>query len=64
LPTLPELMVTVLTTDNDPRSGQTSYRLAKLQRGEPDAALMRVPADYSSTPPKANAPQPKGKTTP
>jgi hypothetical protein len=49
--TSPELMVTLLTTDNDPRSGQTIYRLAKLQRGEPDAALMRVPADYSSTPP-------------
>jgi hypothetical protein len=48
--TSPELMVTVLTTDNDPRSGQTIYRLAKLQRGEPDVALMRVPADYSSTP--------------
>jgi hypothetical protein len=48
--TSPELMVTLLTTDNDPRSGQTIYRLAKLQRGEPDAALMRVPEDYSSTP--------------
>jgi hypothetical protein len=50
----PELMLTVLITDNDPRSSQTSYRLANLQRGEPDAALMRVPADYSSTPARSS----------
>lgn len=48
--TSPELMVTVLTRDADPRSGETVYRLANVRRGEPDAALMKVPADYQSTP--------------
>jgi len=45
--TSPDLMVTVLTRDADPRMGETTYRLANLKRGEPDAALMRVPADYA-----------------
>ncbi len=45
--TSPELMLTVLTRDADPRSGEVSYRLQNVKRGEPDAALMKVPADYS-----------------
>jgi hypothetical protein len=45
--TSPELMVTVQSRDFDPRSGEVNYRLKNLKRGEPDAALMRVPADYS-----------------
>lgn len=45
--TSPELMLTVLSVDNDPRSGETRYRLANLRRGEPDAALMRVPSEYT-----------------
>jgi len=48
--TAPELMLTVMTRDADPRSGETIYRLAKIKRGEPDPALMKVPADYSSKP--------------
>lgn len=47
--TSPELMVTLATTDSDPRSGTTTYRLTQIKRGEPDAALMRVPADYAVT---------------
>lgn len=42
----PELMLTVLSKDSDPRSGEVSYRLENLKRGEPDAQLMKVPGDY------------------
>lgn len=45
--TAPELMLTLQTRDFDPRRGETTYRLTNLKRGEPDAALMRVPADFS-----------------
>lgn len=41
----PELQVVVLTTTNDPRAGETIYRLANVKRGEPPAELFRVPAD-------------------
>jgi hypothetical protein len=47
--TSPDLLLTVLSRDADPRSGETVYRLANLKRGEPDAALMKVPADYAQT---------------
>src|SRR2546423_5022750 len=46
--TSPELMLTVLSRDADPRVGETTYRLKNLRRAEPDAALMRVPADYAA----------------
>ena len=49
--TSPELGVTVATRDFDPRSGEVNYRLQNLKRGEPDAALMKVPADYVVTAP-------------
>lgn len=39
----PDLMVTVSRKEVDPRSGEVSYRLEKIKRGEPDAALMRPP---------------------
>ncbi len=41
-----ELMLTVSSRDFDPRTGEVNYRLKGVKRGEPDAALMRVPADY------------------
>ncbi|XHS79362.1 hypothetical protein ACFJGW_05150 [Burkholderiaceae bacterium UC74_6] len=44
--TSPELMVTVSSRDFDPRSGETNYRLQNIKRSEPDAALMKLPADY------------------
>lgn len=44
----PELMLVVASRHADPRSGETSYRLAGLKRGEPDAALFKVPADYET----------------
>jgi hypothetical protein len=52
--TSPELMVTVLSKDSDPRVGETTYRLGNLKRGEPEAALMKVPADYKAS--KASSP--------
>ncbi len=59
--TAPELMLTVSSRDFDPRSGEVNYRLKGLKRGEPDAALMRVPADYKQpTRPGSKASQPTG----
>lgn len=45
--TSPELMVTLASRDFDPRTGEVNYRLRNIKRGEPDPALLRVPADYS-----------------
>lgn len=42
----PELQVTVYHKRSDPRSGELVYRLDKLKRGEPPAALFSVPPDY------------------
>lgn len=59
--TSPELMLTVQSRDFDPRRGETSYRLANVRRGEPDAALMKVPADYSKPAARAgSAPAARG----
>lgn len=57
----PELMLTVMSRDADPRMGEQNYRLEKIRRGEPDAALMKPPADFSDSPrrsakPSTNAP--------
>lgn len=50
----PELMLTVMSRDADPRTGEQNYRLEKIRRGEPDPALMKPPADFSEAP-KRNA---------
>jgi hypothetical protein len=42
----PDLQVTVYSRYNDPRTGESIYRLASIRRGEPAADLFRVPADY------------------
>lgn len=58
--TSPDLMLTLAARDFDPRSGETSYRLRNIKRGEPDPALLRVPADYTRpqrSGDKASAPQ-------
>lgn len=58
----PELLLTVQTSDFDPRSGETGYRLSHIRRGEPDPALMKVPADYEQrgrAPKAASAPKAK-----
>jgi hypothetical protein len=43
----PELQVLVLTKHSDPRSGDTTYTLSGIIRGEPDRSLFEVPADYT-----------------
>jgi len=42
----PDLQVTVYSKHSDPRSGDYVYRLEGIKRGEPDAGLFAVPADY------------------
>lgn len=42
----PELQVTVYSRHNDPRTGESVYRLANIRRGEPPADLFRVPEGY------------------
>ncbi|HET7400308.1 MAG TPA: hypothetical protein VFJ62_00960, partial [Usitatibacter sp.] len=42
----PDLRVTVYSRYDDPRTGESIYRLAAIKRGDPAADLFRVPADY------------------
>ena len=42
----PELQVTVYSRYDDPRTGESVYRLAGIKRGEPAADLFKVPAGY------------------
>ena len=43
----PELQVVVLSRQNDPRMGETVYRLTAISRSEQPASLFEVPADYT-----------------
>jgi len=43
----PELHVTVMTRRSDPRMGETVFEMTNIQRQEPDAALFKVPSDYT-----------------
>ncbi|HEX2523178.1 MAG TPA: hypothetical protein VHP35_13730 [Terriglobia bacterium] len=43
----PELEVVVLSRQNDPRMGETVYRLTAISRSEQPASLFEVPADYT-----------------
>jgi hypothetical protein len=43
---LPGVKLVVQSTQNDPRSGQTTYTLNDIQQGPPDPALFQVPSDY------------------
>ena len=42
----PDLKVLVMTHHNDPRTGESSYQLTNVVRGEPDATLFAVPPGY------------------
>jgi hypothetical protein len=42
----PELKLVLLSTQDDPRFGQTTYSLTNIQRGEPSKVLFQVPAGY------------------
>jgi hypothetical protein len=44
----PELQVTVYSRHNDPRTGESIYKLASLKRAEPAADLFKVPDDYTT----------------
>jgi hypothetical protein len=43
----PELQMDVMTRHNDPRSGETTYRLTNINRSEPTKSLFEVPSDYT-----------------
>jgi hypothetical protein len=43
----PDLQVVVLAKHNDPRFGETSYRLTNMQRVEPPASLFQIPSGYT-----------------
>jgi hypothetical protein len=45
--TSPELEVTVLSKRNDPRFGETVYRLTDIKRAEPEHSLFEVPANFT-----------------
>ena len=42
----PELQLDVYTRYNDPRTGESIYRLAGIRRGEPAPELFRAPPGY------------------
>jgi hypothetical protein len=42
-----ELQTVVMSRHDDPRMGETTYRLTNLTRGEPDHALFEVPSNYT-----------------
>ncbi|HKG96167.1 MAG TPA: hypothetical protein VKA97_00010 [Pyrinomonadaceae bacterium] len=43
----PELQLVVMTRHIDPRSGETTYKLTNINRGEPAKSLFEVPAGYT-----------------
>lgn len=43
----PDLKVLVLSKTEDPRMGETSYKLTNIQRSEPPPDLFEIPADYT-----------------
>ncbi|MGH9408937.1 MAG: hypothetical protein ACRD1V_05745 [Vicinamibacterales bacterium] len=45
--TSPDLQVLVMTRHSDPRSGDSTYRLANIVRADPDPSLFMVPPDYT-----------------
>jgi hypothetical protein len=42
----PDLQIVVSSKRNDPRTGESSYTLSNIQRGEPNPSLFQVPSDY------------------
>jgi len=45
-----DLQVVVEATYQDPRTGETRYRLSHIERAEPDATLFQVPDNYRREP--------------
>jgi len=46
--TSPDLQMVVLSKRNDPRIGETVYRLTNIQRAEPDPSLFQVPSGFTT----------------
>jgi len=44
-----DLKLTVMTRNLDPRTGETTFRVSNLRRGNVDPAQFAVPADYTMT---------------
>ena len=42
----PELQTVTMTKHTDPRSGEDTFRLTNVLRGEPSPDLFQVPASY------------------
>lgn len=45
----PQLQTVMMTKQNDPRSGENTFRLTNVRLGEPDPSLFQVPAGYQVT---------------
>jgi hypothetical protein len=43
----PELRLTVMSKNSDPRSGENTFRIKNLSRLEPDPSLFQVPPDFT-----------------
>jgi hypothetical protein len=43
----PDLKVLVMSKVNDPRMGETTYKLTGLQRADPPASTFEIPPDYT-----------------
>jgi hypothetical protein len=43
----PDLQIVVASKHNDPRTGESTYTLSNIQRGEPNPSLFQVPSDYT-----------------
>jgi hypothetical protein len=54
----PELQMVVMMKHNDPRFGETVFRLTNISRGEPDHALFELPQGYKVISPRAPFPFP------
>jgi hypothetical protein len=46
-----ELRINVLIKHTDPRTGTVTIKVTQITRGEPDAALFEIPADYTPAEP-------------
>jgi hypothetical protein len=42
-----DLQMTIMSRNSDPRSGERTYRVTNVRRGEPDPTLFQVPGDYT-----------------
>ncbi len=49
----PELQLTVMSKRNDPRVGETEFKMTNIQRVEPDPTLFQAPPGVEVIPPKA-----------